>query len=222
MQAEHRRAGERAAEPLANEALERAQAQRANGHPLDVSGHAASSAESSSPRRVSSTLIGSRPSRRRANESTSAEGESSHWTSSTASTIGPELGQRGQRVVHCDRQRAVVRRGAVAVEQQRGLERPSARRRELRQQLGRAVSEQVAQACVRQTLLDLGGPGREHAQTSRPRRLDAGQPERRLADPRLAVQHERRETVPRPLDELEQRPSSPSLPTISPATSRAS
>ena len=54
---------------------------------------------------------------------------------------------------------------------------------------------------MREAALGLGRPRREDAQSARARMLDAGEPERRLADPGLALEHERRRPCRRSADE---------------------
>ena len=73
-------------------------------------GSAGSSAAGASPRRARRILIGSRSSRRSANESAFADAGSSHWTSSIASTSAPRFGQLDQRVVHRRPRRRAGRR----------------------------------------------------------------------------------------------------------------
>ena len=75
-------------------------------------------------------------------------------------------------------------------QQQRGLERPAPRSGQLGKHIRDAVLEQVDERRVREPLLRLRGPRREHLQRPLARRLDAGEPERRLADPRLAFEHD--------------------------------
>ena len=108
--------------------------------------------------------------------------------------------------MHRDGERARVRRRiAVLVEQQRGLERPPPRRRELGQHLRRAIREEVAERRVGEPLLGLRGSGAEHAERPLPGGLDAGRPERRLADPGLAFEDERSRAAVRPVEEGVQR-----------------
>ena len=59
------------------------------------------------------------------------------------------------------------------------------------QHLVEDVLEEIAEPDVREPALGLGRPRREHAQAPPARSLDAREPERRLADPRLALEHER-------------------------------
>ena len=114
-------------------------------------------------------------------------------------------GQRDERVVHPDRERArICRDVALGIEQQRRLERPTPWRREHRQHFGGGFPEQVAEPGVRESLLGLGRPRGEHSEPSLARRLRPGQPERRLADARLAFEHEGGGTFRGPPDEVEQ------------------
>ena len=77
-------------------------------------------------------------------------------------------------------------------EQQRALERPALDRGQGREHLVDDVSEEIGQPGVREARLRLGRPAREHAVPRCGRVLDAGEPDRGLPDPRLAVERDRR------------------------------
>ena len=108
----------------------------------------------------------------------------------------------------------------VVPQEQGDLERAPPRCRQLGQHVGERVLEQVSQPGMGDSELDLGGPGGEDAQPALPRRLDTGEPERRLPDPGLALQDERRRAsaASRPR-KPSSAPNSSSRPTISTAIS---
>ena len=86
---------------------------------------------------------------------------------------------------------ALVRRSPLLAQEQGGLERPPLDRRQLGEDVVDDAPEEVAQAGVREPGLGLGRPAREDAVAARPRGVDPCEPERRLADPRLAVEEQR-------------------------------
>ena len=77
------------------------------------------------------------------------------------------------------------------LDEQGNLERMSPRRRERRQHVVDGALEQISQPRVSEAVLGLGRSRREDAQSSRPRMLDAGKPDRRLPNAGLALEHER-------------------------------
>jgi hypothetical protein len=112
-----------------------------------------------------------------------------------------ELPQRAQQR-HAER--AVVGRAARGLlAQQRDRERPPARRGQLVGDLVERVVEQVAQRRERQPRLGAGRRRREHAVAAGGRLRDAGAPQRRLADPGLALE---RDDAPRRPGRGQQRP----------------
>ena len=112
------------------------------------------------------------------------------------------LAEHVQHVAHRDTEGAVVDRFVCGfLVQQRNLERPPPRHRQQRRDIGEDLLEEVAETDVRETPLGLRGPRREHDQAALARRGHPFEPERRLADPRLAVQHEPGRSVRRPADE---------------------
>jgi hypothetical protein len=72
-------------------------------------------------------------------------------------------------------------------EQQRRLERAALHRREMRQHLGGRLPEQVVQPGERPRCLDPARPRRQHPVSALDRRLESGEPDSRLPDPRLAA-----------------------------------
>jgi hypothetical protein len=104
------------------------------------------------------------------------------------------------------RSRARVDRIRVRLLQEEcDLERAPPGRRERRQDFVEDVLEQIAETCVSEAALGLGRSRREHTQSQRARMLDACEPETRLPDPRLALDHERSRPSPLVVDEGEER-----------------
>ena len=102
------------------------------------------------------------------------------------------IAQQVQDVPDCDSECPVVDRIIVRFfDEQRDLECVPPRGRESRQHIAENALEQISEAGVREPALGLGGPGAEHAQPPRGGLLDADDPERRLADAGLAFEHER-------------------------------
>ena len=89
----------------------------------------------------------------------------------------------------------------VLLAQERDLERTAPRRRQPGQDFVEHVLEQIAEAHVREPALGLGRSRHEDAQPRRTRVVDTGPPERRLPDPRLALEHERGRHGVGPVDE---------------------
>jgi hypothetical protein len=81
------------------------------------------------------------------------------------------------------------------------LEGTPSRWRERRQDVVECFLEQIAEPYVSERLLRLSGARRQNAQALRARVFDPGKPERRLPDPRIAVEHEHRGAVPGSFDE---------------------
>ena len=103
----------------------------------------------------------------------------------------PALAQELQHVAHSHGERAVVDDSARPVfEQERLRERPPPRRRQPGKDVCQRALEEVGQPQAGKTALGLGGPRGEEQVPAFPRVLDTGSPQRRLADPRLALQHE--------------------------------
>ena len=71
-------------------------------------------------------------------------------------------------------------------ERECGFERTPLRPRQLRQHVGNDASDQVGQPDERERRFRLGRPAGEHQIAAGLRRLDGGEPQRRLADPGLA------------------------------------
>ena len=76
-------------------------------------------------------------------------------------------------------------------DEQGDLERALPRSRQRGEHVGEHVLEQVPQPGMGHSQLDLGGSRGQDAEPLLPRPLDAGEPERRLPDPGLALQNER-------------------------------
>ena len=117
---------------------------------------------------------------------------SSHWTSSIATRSGAARGQRAQRVAG---RRAPIACGSGGAPPARGAAAPTSSA--ARCGAGSASSaaldavEQVDQRGERQLRLGAARPRDEHAHAALARERDPRLPERRLADARLALEHER-------------------------------
>ena len=139
---------------------------------------------------------------RSANASAAADEASTHCTSSMATRIGPA--RRAGRARCASRARAPVDPRVRLVrfrDQECDLERPPPGRRKRRQHIVEAAFEQITQNCVREPTLGLRGSRRKHAHPARARILDPGEPERRLADAGLTLEHERSRLLVRAADE---------------------
>ncbi|HEY2936633.1 MAG TPA: hypothetical protein VGJ25_08530 [Gaiellaceae bacterium] len=77
------------------------------------------------------------------------------------------------------------------VDEERNLERASLWRRQCWRNVSENVVEQISQRSVREPALRLGRTRREDAQAPFTGRFDGCEPERRLPDPRFAIQHKR-------------------------------
>jgi hypothetical protein len=86
---------------------------------------------------------------------------------------------------------AVDTAGRLLREQQSPAERRRARRRQPLEHVLAEVLEQVAEARVRERALRLCRSGAHDREAGRVRPLQRGRPQRRLADPRLAADHQR-------------------------------
>ncbi len=105
-----------------------------------------------------------------------------------------------------DGERARVSGFVVAsFEQERDLKRSPPWRRELRQHLDDGIPEQVAERRVCKPLLGLRRSGAEHPQPPLACSRHPGQPERRLADPGVAFEHDSGRPIARPVEEGVQR-----------------
>jgi hypothetical protein len=100
--------------------------------------------------------------------------------------------QRSQRGDRGDAEQAGIQRRARRLEQERDAERLGLRSREDVEDVVERVAEQVAEAGERKLRLGRGGAGGENAPIALTRRVKRGAPERRLADTRVALEHERR------------------------------
>ncbi len=85
------------------------------------------------------------------------------------------------------------RRGARILEQQRHAQGPQPGRREVVLDLGENRADEIGDPREREPRLGLHGSMDEHARAARDRLVDAALPEDRLADARVAPQHERLE-----------------------------
>ena len=94
----------------------------------------------------------------------------------------------------------------IVPDEQGDLERAPPRSRQLMQHAGQRVLEQVSQPGMSNSELDLGGSRGQDTQPALPRRLDPGEPERRLPDPRHSLQDERRRARSLPAEEAVERP----------------
>ena len=110
--------------------------------------------------------------------------------------------------------RAIDRVVGRLLEEERDLERTPPRRRQRGQDVVEDVLEQIAEPGVSEAALGFGRSRRQHAKPRVARMLDPGEPERRLPDPGLALEHERGQPCRRSVDEGKDEASSSSLPTI--------
>jgi hypothetical protein len=99
-------------------------------------------------------------------------------------------GENIQRAPDSDAERARIRAIGGILDEERHLERAAPRRRQRRQHALERVLEEVAEARVGKTSLHLRWLRQEDAESPRTRGVDARTPERRLPDPRLALEHE--------------------------------
>ena len=97
-----------------------------------------------------------------------------------------------QELEDASRERVPVDRPGGGRAGERALDRNALRRRKQPELLVRRRLEQVRQSRVRELHLALGRSGREHPQAAVTRDPNALLPDRRLAEPALAVEHERR------------------------------
>ena len=97
-----------------------------------------------------------------------------------------------EQLEHCERDRPLVRsRSLGVVQQQRCRKRPALRRRQRRQPLRQHGPQQVGKRSEREGRLGARRTARENGKTAITRLRHRGLEQRRLPDPRLAVQHER-------------------------------
>ena len=112
---------------------------------------------------------------------------------------GLPLAEQVQRIADRHGQGALID-GSVRglLPEQRDLERASPRPRDQGSDVGEGVLQQIAQPCVREAALGFRRARREDAQPTGARMFDSRQPEQRLADSGLALEHERSNPMPRP------------------------
>ena len=138
-----------------------------------------------------------------------ADARSSHCTSSTATTTGLSAARAPSRPSEAHRRRAWVRlpvasapSSAMSSACRCGGGR-SSRRLVVRR------ARQVGESCIREGRLRLGGPSDEHAKLAPRRTVERLTPDRRLADPGLAIHDQRaaglRNPVEKALDRVEVR-----------------
>ena len=99
-----------------------------------------------------------------------------------------------------DAERARIR-GVASLEEKRYLESAAPRRGQHRENLFQDALEEVAEPGVREPSLRFGRPREEDAEAKFTCGFDARKPERRLPDPRLALEHHRRRSVGAPVEE---------------------
>ena len=106
----------------------------------------------------------------------------------------PVLGEQLQGASNRNPERPRVDRTTRRVlDEERDLERPAPGGGQGRQDVDESAFEQIAEAGVSECALRLGRPRREDAQPPPARGFDSLAPERRLADPGLALQRDRAE-----------------------------
>ena len=193
----------RPVEPVTQEPMERADAERPDRSRWTRSAPSARSSSDgcapSTSRRASREHAGSSSSLRSANASALAEDGSSHWTSSIGDQQRPPFAPAPAARSDRDRERARID-GVVGrlVAEQRDLERAPPRRRQPGRTSSRTSSKQIAEPDVREALArPRPDATRARASPRVARMLDAGEPERRLADARLALEHEGGRPAPR-------------------------
>ena len=96
-----------------------------------------------------------------------------------------------QRAPDRDAERARIEVVSILLDEERDLQRMAPGRRQRRQHALENALEQVAEAGVGQPPLRFSRPRHEDAEPSFTRSLDPGEPERRLPDACLALEHER-------------------------------
>jgi len=205
--AEQRLACEGPVEPVAQERVERADAERSHRQPLD-----ALRAE----RVLQLRRLGAVDAPSGEQHEHTARSEPSHGERKCAQRGGVEplhvvdgnedrlpFAEKLQHVVHRHGERAAIDRAVCLLAEERDLECPPPRRRQLGSDVVEDAVEQIAQPHVSQAALGLGRPRRENAHPPSARVLDPRKPERRLANPRLALEHERNRAFAflRPIDE---------------------
>jgi hypothetical protein len=205
VQLPQRRPGERRAEAAAEQLVQRAQAERAETEPVHVPGERPFQLE----RRPSAPVAPSRhqqadrlvpePLRREPDQVRRRRVEPLDVVERERHGVLPrEHPQRGQER---EGDRPAFRRALGLVGEQHGdLERRALRRRQPREHAVEHPAEKIGEPGERELLVRLGRPRRDHRVRPRRRLLDRVQPQRRLADPGLALEHERR-GGPRPARE---------------------
>ena len=113
-------------------------------------------------------------------------------------------GEQAQRAEERSGHRAGVGGELRLAQQQSGLERPSLDRRQLGQDLGCDLAEDVRQRQEREPRLRLRGPRRQDTKSAGVSVLDPGEPQCRLADPGLAGDHGDRWQLLGRVDEIEE------------------
>ena len=106
-----------------------------------------------------------------------------------------------QCATDCNAKRARIRAGIGILDEERDLERAPPRCRQRRQHALEHVLEEVTETGVSKPSLRLGRPRHEDTKSTRPRGLDARQPDRRFSDPRGALEHECRRSLEASVDE---------------------
>ena len=118
----------------------------------------------------------------------------------------PVLGEQFQSASNRNSQGTWVDRTTGCVlDEECDLERPTAGGRQSGQDVVESAFEQIAQTGVSECALRLGRPRREDAQPPPTRGVYNLAPERRLADPGLALQRDRAGPVPAPVEACVQR-----------------
>ena len=152
-------------------------------------------------RRVATSHTGEPPRRRAAKPSARALGSSSHWRSSIPRITGPRraVSSRARRTA-TETRRCMAARAVRLGAEQHGLERPRLRGGQRRQRLVGEVRQEVDERGERERGLGLGRARRGRPEPAAACLLEPLAPERRLADPGPARDHER----PRPLGAVEE------------------
>ena len=195
MDPQQRLASEDAVEPLAQEPVQRSNAQGPNRHPLEVLDRERSlecrglNSIRQPPREQQQHAARRGPSKREAEGARRGRVEPLHVVDRDDDR--PVVRQHLQRGASRDPERPRIDPVCGRIlEEECALERAASRRRQRRQHDVEDVLEQVAEARQSQTALGLGGPRGKDAQSPRMCTLDARKPKRRLPNASLALEHE--------------------------------
>jgi hypothetical protein len=194
---EQRLARERPAEPVAQELVKRPDAERPNPNALDsVSADRLVQTErlrlvDRSPRQQDTNIVCAEAAKRERERARRRGVEPLDVVDGDHERFA--IAEQLENVAHRDGERALIDAIALRVGSQHyHLEGTPSRRCERGQRIVERGVEEVAEPYVSERSLRLSRARRENSQAPRARMLDGGKPERRLPDPRIAVEHEYR------------------------------